>query len=185
MLEQLFPRNSSPPQVSDSSSVHINGSSASGDEQLPDDFWHIDEDAIFDNSAEFSYELSLDTFFNAQHFVVMQGHQGPVHSHSYRLRIRCRGESLSDDDNVLVGYRAVRTRVEQVVGAYNDRLLNDLPPFERLQPTTEILAAVLFQQIAWIMRKLPVHLISVTVWESPTESITYRREESISVDVTP
>lgn len=188
MLENLFPRNSPPDQASSQtpqpSVVRSNGHGAA-DATLPDGFWQIDEGAILDPDEKLHYELSIDTFFNARHFVVMQGDRGPLHSHSYRLRVQCRGRSLSDDDNVLVGYHAVRTRLQQVVGAYNDQILNELPPFERLQPTTEILAAVLFQQIARILQELAVELIHVTVWESPTESITFRREESSSVDMIP
>lgn len=188
MLEHLFPRNGpleqASPQTSQSSIVQGNGHSTL-DSTIPDEFWQIDEDAILDPDSSRYYELSIDTFFNARHFVVMQGDRGPLHSHSYRLRIQCRGRSLSDDDHVLVGYHAVRTRLQQVIGAYNDQILNELPPFERLQPTTEILAAMLFQQIVRILQELAVELTSVTVWESPTESITFRRQESLPGDVSP
>jgi 6-pyruvoyl-tetrahydropterin synthase len=41
------------------------------------------------------YEISIDTFFNASHSVVIKGHRGPLHTHSYRLGVRCRSKSIS------------------------------------------------------------------------------------------
>jgi 6-pyruvoyltetrahydropterin/6-carboxytetrahydropterin synthase len=59
-----------------------------------------------------------------------------------------------------------------VASAYNNQFLNELPPFQRIQPTTENLTAVVFQQLTRTLQDLPVELVSVTVWDSPTEAIT-------------
>ncbi len=61
-----------------------------------------------------------------------------------------------------------------IVKAYNNKVLNDLPPFQTLQATTENFAAVLFQQFARLESTLGFELVSSTLWESPTESIIYR-----------
>lgn len=150
---------------------------------LPDDFWQIDEAAVLHPPADCFYEIVVDTFFNARHAVVIAGRQGPIHAHSYRLQVRCRSWALETEDQVVVGYQPLRERMKQVVQAYNNRLLNDLPPFQRLQPTTENLAAVLFQQLQQMLGALPVELVSITVWESPTEAITYRRERGATTSV--
>ncbi|KPL88631.1 hypothetical protein SE16_07810 [Ardenticatena maritima] len=143
---------------------------------LPEGFWDVDIERILKAPEGFVYEITLDMFFNARHFVVMNGVPGEVHTHSYRLQVRCRSRQLEQDSHVVVGYTAIRERMNQVVSAYNNQLLNDLPPFQRLQPTTENLAAVLFQQLERLLADLPVELVGVTVWESPTESVAFRLE---------
>lgn len=143
---------------------------------LPEGFWDIDIERILQAPEGFAYEITLDMFFNARHFVVMDGVPGEVHTHSYRLQVRCRSRQLEQESHVVVGYTAIRERMKQVVSAYNNQLLNDLPPFQRLQPTTENLAAVLFQQLERLLADLPVDLVGVTVWESPTESVAFGLE---------
>ena len=143
---------------------------------MPEGFWDVDIERILQAPEGFVYEITLDMFFNARHFVVMNGVPGEVHTHSYRLQVRCRSRQLEQDSHVVVGYTAIRERMNQVVSAYNNQLLNDLPPFQRLQPTTENLAAVLFQQLERLLADLPVELVGVTVWESPTESVAFRLE---------
>ena len=143
---------------------------------VPEGFWDVDIERILQAPEGFVYEITLDMFFNARHFVVMNGVPGEVHTHSYRLQVRCRSRQLEQDSHVVVGYTAIRERMKQVVSAYNNQLLNDLPPFQRLQPTTENLAAVLFQQLERLLADLPVELVGVTVWESPTESVAFRLE---------
>jgi 6-pyruvoyltetrahydropterin/6-carboxytetrahydropterin synthase len=141
---------------------------------IDDDFWQIDEEAVVHPPTGHCFDLTLDTFFNASHFVTMAGTTGPEHEHSYRLRVRCISQGLAPDDQVVVGFRELRVAVQLVAAAYNGRRLNDLPSFQRLQPTTENLAAVLFQQVRRALGEYQLRLTGVTVWESPTESATYR-----------
>ena len=146
-------------------------------DQLPADFWSIDKETVLRPPEGLYYEMGVDMFFTARHCVDLNGHQGPIHNHSYRLRVRFRSRSLSGHDHVIVDYTTVKGRVKQVVEAYNDQFLNHLPPFRRLQPTTENLSAVMFQQIERTVGDLPTELIAVTVWESPTEAVTFAKED--------
>jgi 6-pyruvoyl-tetrahydropterin synthase len=148
------------------------GSIATGSAAVADDFWQIEEDSIIRPKDGICYELAIDIFFNARHHVVFDGCRGPDHAHSYRLQVRCRSSNLTVEDQVVIGYQTLRERIRLVASAYNNHNLNDLPPFQRIQPTTENLAAVVYRQLARTLQDLPVELVSVTVWDSPTEAIT-------------
>jgi 6-pyruvoyl-tetrahydropterin synthase len=143
--------------------------------ETPDDFWSIDEEALFHAGEDTYYQISTDVFFNARHFVSFGGRAGPEHTHSYRLQATCRTQGLDREEQVVVGYHYLRQKMTLVVNAYNNQLLNALPPFNHLQPTTEVLAGILFQQLDRLLVDRDLMLISVTVWESPTEAITYGR----------
>jgi 6-pyruvoyl-tetrahydropterin synthase len=144
-------------------------------ENTPSDFWHVNEEAVLRPPAGHEYEISVEVFFNANHYVKIGGKPGQVHSHAYRFQAVCFSNTLSVNDHVTVGYEVLRNRMKEVAFAYNNQLLNGLPPFRRLQPTTENLSAILFQQLDRMLEGVPIKLSSVTVWESPTESVTYRR----------
>ena len=140
-------------------------------------FWEIDEQQILNPPVSVHYEISQDVFFNARHFVTMQGVRGPAHAHSYRVRVRCQSFALDPQDHVVVGYAAIRERLTLIVKAYNNQCLNDLPPFKLkgLQTTTENLAAIIYQQLERSLDGLAIKLIEVVVWESPINSIAYRK----------
>jgi 6-pyruvoyltetrahydropterin/6-carboxytetrahydropterin synthase len=142
---------------------------------VPDDFWQVDEDEVFQPTDDTFYQMSVDVFFNARHFVSFQGEPGPEHPHSYRLQATCRTQGLVRDDHMVMGFQFLRQAMTRVVHAYNNQLLNRLPPFKHLQPTTEVLAVIIFQQLDRLLADLGVVLMTITVWESPTESITYGR----------
>lgn len=147
---------------------------------VPADFWDIDDADVFQLSDTTFYQMSVDVFFNARHFVSFRGESGPEHTHSYRLQATCRTQGLERDDHVVIGFQFLRQSMTQVVNAYNNQLLNRLPPFKNLQPTTEVLAAVLFRQLDRLLIDLGLVLMTITVWESPTESITYGRNSEMS-----
>jgi len=146
-------------------------------EPLPDDFWDIDEPTVLGLFVGHYYELSIDTFFNASHAVVIKGRKGEQHTHSYRLSVRCRSKTISGQEQIIIDYTTLRDRVNRVAQVYNNQVLDDLPPFVSLKSTTENLTAVLFQQLRKALMGLPVELNSITVWESPTVSVTLTKEE--------
>lgn len=124
------------------------------------------------------YTLGMETFFNARHFVVIEGRAGPVHAHSFRVTVKIR-QSIQAGKAYGLGFGEVRALVQSETTRFNDKLLNQMPPFnaeDDLQPTTENLAAVLYQRI---QQKLPAGMRpdSVTVWESPTNYVTYAEED--------
>lgn len=134
-------------------------------------FWEIDEQAVLSPPGGV-YVLALDIIFQAHHFVTLNGVSGPVHEHTYRVQVRCRRHELLPVDHISVGYETVRRIVHQVVLAYDSRCLNELPAFVRLQPTTEVFAGVLYQQVERMLSRVGVTLSELTLWESPTIAVT-------------
>jgi len=150
-----------------------------GSQAVPEDFWDIDEPAVLGLFVGHYYEITIDTFFNASHAVVIKGRRGPLHTHSYRLGVRCRSKSLSGKEQVVADYSTLRDRINRVAKAYNHQHLNDLPPFRQLKSTTENLTAVLFQQLTKALNGLPIELVSITIWESPTVAVTLTKDGGV------
>jgi 6-pyruvoyltetrahydropterin/6-carboxytetrahydropterin synthase len=121
------------------------------------------------------YTLSIDSFFNARHFVLTQGHPGQIHTHTFRVSVVvC--QKVETSESYVFGFSEFRQIVQAEIDRFNGTLLNNVPPFsEQREPTTENLAAVIYQGIA---KRLPtrLQLESVTISESPTAHVTYREE---------
>jgi 6-pyruvoyl-tetrahydropterin synthase len=121
------------------------------------------------------YELSVDSFFGARHFIESGDNVGPPHHHSYRVEAGF-VSAQPDRQGFVLGFAHVRELVESTVMDYSETLLNTEDPFLELPPTTENLAKVFHQKITGKLREsaqASVQLKHVRVWESPSNSATY------------
>lgn len=93
----------------------------------------------------------------------------PPHSHAFELDIyvlaRPNGESESTHE-----------KIEELVLAfldqYEDKTLNDIPPFDKINPTIENITAVSFQFIKEILAKHGYTVLRVEVSETPARTCT-------------
>jgi len=129
---------------------------------------------------ELPYELGVDVFFNARHYVMTSGSRGPMHSHSWRLQARLVSRDVTSE-GITIGFAEAKEVVQQQVSRFDGNILNEMEQFQEIQPTTENVAMVLYDGIKEAVEPLTVKLTSVCVWESPTNYVVY----SGSRDVTP
>jgi len=90
------------------------------------------------------------------------------------------GEEL-DERGILYDFKDLKADLSQVLAAYDHCYLNEVPPFDRLSPTAENLARIVFESLAARVRAATdgrVFLTEVAVWESPVARVVY----SASVD---
>lgn len=119
-----------------------------------------------------SYTLSVDAFFNAQHRVSIGGVEGPLHPHSWRVNVKLRQDALGSD-HFLLGFAEARQLLRGETTWLDGNILNNLPQFSAIPPTTENVAALLFRNIKAALKATPIAVDSVTLWETPTNSVVY------------
>ncbi|MEA3401401.1 MAG: 6-carboxytetrahydropterin synthase QueD [Armatimonadota bacterium] len=119
------------------------------------------------------YELTVEREFSAAH--QMRGHPGAcarLHGHNYRVLVSVEGEQL-DDAGMLVDFAELKRIADEVLKGLDHRCLNDLPPFDEINPSSENVARYIFERVAYRLAG-DVRVSRVTVYESPTSSVTYR-----------
>ncbi len=122
------------------------------------------------------FEVSVDETFAAGH--ALRGYKGKcenVHGHNYRVRVTLEGDSL-DSIGLLYDFVHLKRMIKDVIQALDHRFMNEIPPFDTINPSAENMAKYFYEQAA---QKLPraangARLASVTVWESDTTYATYR-----------
>jgi 6-pyruvoyltetrahydropterin/6-carboxytetrahydropterin synthase len=120
------------------------------------------------------FEISVDYTFAAGH--ALRGYKGKcenVHGHNYKVRVRVAGEEVNNI-GLLMDFVDLRAAIKTMVEAWDHRFLNDLPPFDKLNPSAENMARVFYEGIDADVRKHGAHVSSVTVWETDTTSATYK-----------
>jgi 6-pyruvoyltetrahydropterin/6-carboxytetrahydropterin synthase len=124
------------------------------------------------SEQEMAYELTVEDTFDAAHF--LRGYDGAcanVHGHTWRVQASF-DYALTGELGMAEDFGTLRAALEQVLSDFDHSTLNDLPPFQQLNPTAEHLARVIWERLEQC--SLPIH--AVTVWESPKSAVTYRTE---------
>lgn len=119
------------------------------------------------------FEVSVEETFAAGH--ALRGYRGKcenVHGHNYRVRLTMEGREL-DATGLLVDFVEVKKLIQGVVDYLDHRFINDLPPFDILNPSAENLAKYFYDEVS-VHLPAPVRLRQVKIWETDVTSATYR-----------
>ncbi len=116
-------------------------------------------------------ELIVESFFNARHFVVLNGKSGVPHGHSYRARLMATGV-VDPTDGIIIGFADAQAVLDEVVMHFAEELLNRLDEFSDTQPTTENVALSIAKTTSEKLQPDRLVVTSVTLWESPTKGVT-------------
>jgi 6-pyruvoyl-tetrahydropterin synthase len=87
------------------------------------------------------------------------------------------GGSGLDGDGLLLDFHALERIVREVVAPFRDRNLNETPPFDRTNPTAELVARHIADSVDRGIRPLVpagVRVVCVGVTEAPGCSVVYR-----------
>lgn len=108
--------------------------------------------------------LTLETVFSAAHAIVMAGERETLHGHDWRVTVRIGGDTL-DADGLLVDFHKVQHDLSAIVEPWHNRSLNEVEPFDTVNPTAELVAKTIGDRLT---KTLPegVRLITITVTEA-------------------
>ena len=120
------------------------------------------------------FEISVEVVFAASH--QLRGYKAdlePLHGHNFRVEAFVKAEMLPDTGYVM-DFLELEEGLQRVVAPYDHRHLNDVAPFDEINPTTENMARFFYQELE---SKLPerASLARVRVWEAPTYSASFGR----------
>ena len=121
------------------------------------------------------FEVSVDRTFAAGH--ALRNYKGKcenVHGHNYRVQITVAGEQL-DSTGLLVDFIDLKRLTDEVIAYLDHRFINDLAPFDVLNPSAENLAKYFHDRVsAGFPRDAGTRISEVRVWETDTSSAVYR-----------
>jgi len=115
------------------------------------------------------FELMVEDGFDAAH--ALREYEGAcenLHGHTWKVQVFLRGKKLNKL-GLLEDFKAIKKRLSRILQSFDHKLLNDIPPFNKRNPTSENLAETIYR----LMKKDCRGLTKVTVWESPTTNATY------------
>jgi 6-pyruvoyltetrahydropterin/6-carboxytetrahydropterin synthase len=120
------------------------------------------------------FEISVEYAFAAGH--ALRNYNGKcehVHGHNYKVRVTVAGDKLNAA-GLLMDFVDLRAEIKGLVEKFDHRFLNDIPPFDQLNPSAENLAKYICDEIEPQARNQGLQVQGVTIWETDTTSATYR-----------
>jgi 6-pyruvoyltetrahydropterin/6-carboxytetrahydropterin synthase len=122
------------------------------------------------------FEVSVDETFAAAHN--LRGYKGKcenLHGHNYKVRVTLSGKEV-DSVGLLYDFVHLKQVIQSVIRSLDHKYLNELPPFDVLNPSAENIARYIYDQAAKQLHQAPngAEVSSITVWESDVTAATYR-----------
>ncbi|MFN3325868.1 MAG: 6-carboxytetrahydropterin synthase QueD [Bryobacteraceae bacterium] len=124
------------------------------------------------------FEVAVEHTFAAGH--ALRNYRGKcenVHGHNYKVQIKVEGETL-DDIGLLVDFVEVKRILRDVSERLDHVFINDIPPFDDINPSAENMAKYFYEEIDKGLRQgsrgNQVRVSEVKVWETDTSCAAYR-----------
>jgi len=125
------------------------------------------------------YEVQKSAEFSAAH--ALRDYEGPCarnHGHNYRVEIVVRGETL-DRQRLLIDFSDLDRILAPLVARLDHQNLNDIPPFDKVNPTAEAIAEWFYRGMVEAVVKATgerARLAAVRLWETPDSWVVFSEE---------
>ncbi len=120
------------------------------------------------------FEVSVEETFAAGH--ALRNYRGKcenVHGHNYRVQVTVEGEELNSI-GLLVDFGDLKKLIRTIVGRLDHQFLNDLAPFDAINPSAENMARYFYDEITGGLEIPGPRIREVKIWETDITSATYR-----------
>lgn len=119
------------------------------------------------------YEISVEKHFDAAHY--LRGYKGKceaMHGHRYRVVVKVKAAGL-DDVGLAYDFTDLKRHLDDILSRFDHTCVNDVPPFDKVNPSSENIAAEIYKDLSGRLAGDPVSLTVVEVWETPHQGVIY------------
>jgi 6-pyruvoyltetrahydropterin/6-carboxytetrahydropterin synthase len=122
------------------------------------------------------FQITVEETFAAGHY--LRNYRGKCenpHGHNYRVRARLEGSEL-DQAGLLLDFKDLKQAIRPTMERFDHQMMNDLEPFNTVNPSAENIARYFFQQIKQHLARVTggrVTVKEVTIWETEATTATY------------
>ena len=119
------------------------------------------------------FEIFVEHTFASAH--ALRNYRGKcenVHGHNYRVQVGMEAAEL-DENGLLFDFADLKQRLRETSGYLDHQYINELKPFDEINPSAENIAKFIFERMQQGLKKGSIAY--VRVWETDTSCAVYRR----------
>ena len=119
------------------------------------------------------FVLKIVTDFASAHSLRdYPGDCSSLHGHNWPVEVMVSSQVL-DDTGIAIDFREIKRQAKVGVKRLDHQYLNEIKPFDVLNPTAENIAKYLFDEIDILINDENVKVKEVLIWETPRSAVTY------------
>jgi len=119
------------------------------------------------------YEVKILTEFSAAHQLrEFRGNCEKLHGHNWKIEICVVGEQL-DRTGLLIDFRVVKNHTKTILSNLDHSFLNDFAPFKDVNPSSELIAKYIFDELSKLINSPSITVSRVSAWESDSSRASY------------
>ena len=120
------------------------------------------------------YALTVKSSFSAAHRLPeYEGNCEKLHGHNWQVEVTVESDRI-DTRGMALDFRVMKAALAEVLSRLDHKYLNEVPPFDGENPSSENIARYLFGEMEANIPP-PARLSRVTVWESEDAWAEYSR----------
>lgn len=122
------------------------------------------------------YTLKVVTDFASAH--TLRDYPGAcsrMHGHNWKVEVEVSATQL-DDVGMAIDFKHIKQAARELGGELDHRYLNEIPPFDQINPTAENIAAWLYKGIGDKINNEHIQVCAITLWETERACVRYTEE---------
>lgn len=122
------------------------------------------------------YTLKVVTDFASAH--ALRNYPGDcrrLHGHNWKLEVEVTSAEL-DALGMVIDFKAIKQAARQVTDELDHRFLNEVPPFDTVNPTAENMASHIYRRLSEALNDGRARVSAVTLWETERACVRYTEE---------
>jgi len=122
------------------------------------------------------YTMKILLDFAAAHLLRdYEGVCNRLHGHNWKVEVQVTATSL-DDVGMGMDFKVIKDATRELIGKLDHRNLNDIPPFDKINPTAENISAYLYDELSNELNADGIKVSTVTLWETDRACVTYSED---------
>ncbi|MCB5249909.1 MAG: 6-carboxytetrahydropterin synthase QueD [Candidatus Cloacimonadales bacterium] len=121
------------------------------------------------------YKINVSSSFSAAH--KLNNYPGlckNLHGHNWKVRIQINCMKV-DELGMAIDFGVAKKYLNDIMSMFDHQYLNDLPYFTGINPTSENIARVIFDELKKEFNSEDAKIAEVEVWESDHSSVIYTK----------
>ncbi len=122
------------------------------------------------------YTLKVVSDFASAH--TLRGYPGQcsrMHGHNWKVEAEVEATTL-DDTGMAIDFKEIRRQVKSITDRLDHYYLNEIPPFDDINPTAENIAAYLYRELAEAIERPGLKVAAITLWETERACVRYSED---------
>ncbi len=101
-----------------------------------------------------------------------------MHGHNWKVEVEAVATEL-DKIGMAIDFKVVKQAARELAARLDHRYLNEITPFDTVNPTAENIAAWFYRELGRMLNSPRVRISAVTLWETERACVRYTEEETI------